>query len=496
MPEVFAAPGVSIVETDGSTYVTEDGGIDQYFVVLTEAPTTTVTISIYYNHSQISVTPGTLVFTPSNWNVFQTENVSAVDDAIEEGTHLDVIKHSVTSLDPRYNGILTDWVAVQIADNDFDNVSIHARVVGPETPPGEPPQEPPSEPPQEEPPEEPPVEPPSSEYRGGESPPQGKDKKASTTWETIVFLGSPILTSSILVGMPFITSLLAGFPFGFIPGIAFLSQTSGFWEAIFRLPLALFLLRPKKPWSVIYNATTKAPLKLALFTIKTVDGKVIANVIADEKGRFSFKPPDRDFKGEAQVVSFVFPSSIVPGDYDELYGRTYHGEVVEPNKRGSGDFNCPLDPLKIYSPKVRYIRIVSIVGKGVFFIGMIWSIFATYVNPIWYNITICLLYLAVFVFILIFSYKRVSSIGTVREKENRQPLNNVWLYLIDNKTNKIVDMRLTDKTGRYQLFALPGQFTLKAMHSLYKPVEVDIPYYSKERTIHEDIWMERIEYKP
>ena len=219
---------------------------------------------------------------------------------------------------------------------------------------------------------------------------------------------------------------------------------------------------------------------------------MIKNIIADEKGRFSFDPPEGKLMGEAHAVRFVFPSSIVSGNYDDFYGMVYHGEVFDGRSRGKGDMNCPVDPLQLDTPAVKKLKIVSFIGKIIFFFGTVWSIYATYANPAWYNITICLLYGIVICQAIYFSYKRAVEFGLVRSSDDGKPIKNVWLYLIDSKTGQIVDKRLTNETGKYQLYALPGQFLLKAMHNVYKPVEIEIPYYSKERVIHENIWMEKI----
>ena len=81
---------VLIVQSGGSTQVTEGGATDRYTVVLDTPPTANVVIAISPD-AQVSVTPISLTFTSANWNIAQTVTVTAVDDAVAEGTHTGVI---------------------------------------------------------------------------------------------------------------------------------------------------------------------------------------------------------------------------------------------------------------------------------------------------------------------------------------------------------------------------------------------------------------------
>jgi hypothetical protein len=109
--------GIFISQTGGSTNVTEGGITDNYLVVLTAQPTANVTVNIN-SGTQLSTNVSQLVFTPLNWNVAQTVEVSAVNDTAVEGNHTGVIQHTVTSSDLNFNGLAVEPFTVQIADND------------------------------------------------------------------------------------------------------------------------------------------------------------------------------------------------------------------------------------------------------------------------------------------------------------------------------------------------------------------------------------------
>ena len=50
--------------------------------------------------------------------------MTAVDDTVPEGTHTSTISHTVSSVDPNYNGFGTSNVVATITDNDTAGVTI------------------------------------------------------------------------------------------------------------------------------------------------------------------------------------------------------------------------------------------------------------------------------------------------------------------------------------------------------------------------------------
>lgn len=115
------SPGISIVESSGSTNSREGGAGDSYSVVLTFLPTSNVTIAISAD-AQVEVNGGAsanILFTTANWNIPQSVTVTAVDDGNTEGTHTGTITHTASSVDTGYNGLTIGSVSVSITDNDF-----------------------------------------------------------------------------------------------------------------------------------------------------------------------------------------------------------------------------------------------------------------------------------------------------------------------------------------------------------------------------------------
>jgi len=112
----YFQPTVQIIETGAGTAVTEGGLIDSYSVLPTSLPTATVTVTIF-DTPQIDATPNTLTFTPGDWFTAQVVTVTAIDDALIEGTHASVITHTVAG--GGFTGAAISPVLVTITDNEL-----------------------------------------------------------------------------------------------------------------------------------------------------------------------------------------------------------------------------------------------------------------------------------------------------------------------------------------------------------------------------------------
>jgi hypothetical protein len=117
-------PGVTIVESGGSTDIAEGGATDTYTVVLDSAPSANVVINLTTD-GQCTAAPAALTFTPGNYNVAQTVTVTAVDDLVVEGAHTCTITHAVgAGSAPEYIGLAIPNVVANVTDNDTPGVTI------------------------------------------------------------------------------------------------------------------------------------------------------------------------------------------------------------------------------------------------------------------------------------------------------------------------------------------------------------------------------------
>lgn len=111
--------GITILPTSGLT-TTENGGIAQFTVVLTSQPTANVTIGLSSsNTNEGIVSPASLVFIPSEWNIPQTVTIIGADDSVIDGSvGYFIYTASASSSDANYNNRNAADVSVTNTDND------------------------------------------------------------------------------------------------------------------------------------------------------------------------------------------------------------------------------------------------------------------------------------------------------------------------------------------------------------------------------------------
>jgi hypothetical protein len=125
-----AANVVRITESSGFTSVTESTTTDTFTVVLSQQPTSNVTVT-FTGDSQVAVSPSTLTFIPGTtgsgtFNVAQTVTVRAIDDAVIEPAilHWGTVTATVASADTFFDGKAVTAVNSTVYDNDGSRVSV------------------------------------------------------------------------------------------------------------------------------------------------------------------------------------------------------------------------------------------------------------------------------------------------------------------------------------------------------------------------------------
>ena len=84
----------SVVESSGSTVMSESGSSDSFTFALASQPGSSVVVSVKSSDlSEASVSTSSLTFSPSNWDVPQSVTVTGVNDGLDDGdpvsyTHL------------------------------------------------------------------------------------------------------------------------------------------------------------------------------------------------------------------------------------------------------------------------------------------------------------------------------------------------------------------------------------------------------------------------
>jgi hypothetical protein len=137
------APDVSVTNTDNDSagititplptatnplVTTESGGTSTFTVVLNTVPAGNVAFTVTsLNLAEGTVAPGSLSFTPANWNASQTVTVKGVDDKIVDNDQPYTVRLSAaTSTDQNFNMKFGTDLAFVNADNDHAGYVVNA----------------------------------------------------------------------------------------------------------------------------------------------------------------------------------------------------------------------------------------------------------------------------------------------------------------------------------------------------------------------------------
>jgi len=114
--EVF---GFNISETSGDT--SEWSRTTTFMVQLASTPTADVTLPLISGDvSEGTISPTSLTFTPTEWNVPQTVTITGVDDQLFDGDiNYQIITGFSSSIDPNYNNLNPADINVKNIENDF-----------------------------------------------------------------------------------------------------------------------------------------------------------------------------------------------------------------------------------------------------------------------------------------------------------------------------------------------------------------------------------------
>lgn len=111
---------ILVVESGGTTSVTEGGSGDSYTVSLDSVPTSNVTLTITSDdQSLVNGSASTsFIFTPGNALSPRTVLVTAADDSVVEGFHQSVIIHTTSSSDGLFDDLTPQALQLDVIDND------------------------------------------------------------------------------------------------------------------------------------------------------------------------------------------------------------------------------------------------------------------------------------------------------------------------------------------------------------------------------------------
>ena len=111
------ASQVILQQSQGNTFVKENGNGDTYTLTLSSQPTSDVVVNIDPSNL-LDTNKSQVIFTPQNWSTSQTISINAINNNQATGTKFSEIAHSVTSADASFNNFEIGDLEVRIEDDD------------------------------------------------------------------------------------------------------------------------------------------------------------------------------------------------------------------------------------------------------------------------------------------------------------------------------------------------------------------------------------------
>lgn len=497
----YVLGSATVTESSGTTSVVESGMSDSYTVVLDRAPLSSVTITPVFSYGKISVTPASLTFTTSNWATPQTFAVTAVHDSGVFSNQTDTITHTVSSVDPAFEGITIGSVSVTIinVDEQPSGGGSSAAPVSPivpsiPVPPISPvlpvtPAEPippvieptPVTPPPEQQDMSPITNPPSSEAPSSPSSEPHRMPSVDHFFESVRVSSYDVFqaVSHVVSVIPQKTSVAVSAVGVAIPTIVTVVTQPAVVANVVSIPLRLWnlipvwlgLRRKKRPWGTVYDSVTKQPLDPVYVSLRNQEGNVVATTVTDLDGRFGFLVPPGRYFISARKDDYVFPSQKLSGHMqDDLYNNLYFGEEIVIS--GDEDLvikNIPMDSktfnwnefeksrnkslMRFYSRRELFLaRSANIL----FWIGFAISLGALFHTPTTLNDVL----FGVYALVLLLRSLGVKpkKPGYITERATGFPLSFGIVKVVSELLGKEIAHTVIGKTGKYYLLVPRGTY--------------------------------------
>lgn len=254
----------------------------------------------------------------------------------------------------------------------------------------------------------------------------------------------------------------------------------------------------------VYDSLTKEPISQAVVRVFTETHELVWTSVTDSNGYFN-TPQIDDGEYYIKVVarSHTFPSKVVFGRTDFPLENVYHGDAFLTREEKIPEFSIPMDEKDASTFRKRMGMIYSrtkalwkVLHVFLFLFGLLLSIYAVYITPIWWNYLILGLYVPVLVALLYSRFSRNVRYGVVKDQGGKY-VKGAIIGLIDKEHGKLASKRITDRFGRYKFVVNRGSYELSVLNSDLKIEEeekvADIKVEKTSDVLAPDIKVKRLE---
>ncbi|MDD4382511.1 MAG: carboxypeptidase-like regulatory domain-containing protein [Candidatus Dojkabacteria bacterium] len=226
------------------------------------------------------------------------------------------------------------------------------------------------------------------------------------------------------------------------------------------------------PTGYVYDSVTKEPIVQAIVRIFNSSNQLVWTDVTDSNGYFRVDElPKGIYAIRVTAKDYIFPSKIVFGNKDFPLENVYHGKEFRYEGGEIPNYSIPMDKVE-YSQFRIFVEKLAFQSRGIlkilhillFLIGLIFSIYAVKISPIWFNYLILILYIPSFFSVVISIFSKKERYGIVRNSKGKK-LKGIIVGLKDKEFDKLISKRVTDRLGRYRFIVNKGTYNIEVLNT-------------------------------
>lgn len=265
--------------------------------------------------------------------------------------------------------------------------------------------------------------------------------------------------TNILVGMGILIGSLNSIPYLIV-------------QIVLNILTLLGFRKGGHPIGYVYDSVTKEPISQAIVRIFNSNNQLTWTDVTDSNGYFRVDElPKGIYSIKVSGKDYIFPSKIVFGNKDFPLENVYHGKEFRYEGGEIPNFSIPMDKVEYSEFRILMERLafrsrvlLKILHILLFFVGLIFSLYALRISPMWFNYLIVALYIPSFFALIIALFGKKERYGIVRDAKGNK-LKGIIVGLKEKEFDKLISKRVTDDLGRYRFIVNKGIYNIEILNT-------------------------------
>lgn len=255
---------------------------------------------------------------------------------------------------------------------------------------------------------------------------------------------------------------------------------------------ALGIRKRRKSWGRVYDSTNGKGVDYALVRLYDQQTmKLKGTIVTDIRGKYYFQPTPGNYVISVSKKGYIYPTEIFArfgiAKVNKNASRNsahYVGQTINiTDKDNYLNIEIPIDPIdkkatfwiKIKIITTKFIDFITFGFSYIFMpllaLGLIASIFSVIVITDARNIILSVIYFIIALIYIISRIIKSRRTGLVYDIGTKRPIQGAVVSIFDKEHHTLKETRITDRYGRYSIFAESGQYELQVIARNYKNAE-------------------------